>query len=819
MEQQVNNNMRKTAAEAQGFNVQTLKDMFFICLAEWYWFALTIIVCLIGAYLYLGKTQPQWTRTAQVEIKDDRAGKSIGGAAKGLTDIGLFNTTSTVDNEKYMFMSYDVMMEVVKRLKLQDNYFVKGRLRTNILYGKNLPIEVVLPDAGPDDSYSMKIKFTGDEYEVSHLRRNAYTSSDVLIGKVGQTIKTPIGRVNINPTLSYRSDTMTVVFNHGGITNTTTSWNARVGVAIADKLANVITLSLTDVSAERAEDVLGTLIQVYNERWVTDKNQATLATLDFIREKLKALENDLSGVDQTISEFKSRNMLPDVESAAQMYMTKNQQVQDQVIELSSQLEMGKYIRDFLRKSSRYALIPSGTGLNATALEAQIKDYNDLVLKRQSIINNSSINSTLLPSIEQQLQIIKQSIQKGLENQTVAIETQISQLRSNERMTQSRIQATPKQAKVLLSVERQQQVKQTLYMFLLQKREENELSCAFTAYNTRIVVNPHGSLMPTSPKRQMVWLIAIVLGIALPFVFFYAKKLLTTTLQNKEELKKIVTIPLVAEIPDVTKHERTWLKPWKKPIKEDNLVVVEKGNRNVINEAFRLLRTNVEFVSKEQKYQIFATTSYNVNSGKTFITMNEGLSFALQKKNVLLMDCDIRKASLSKYVDSPKKGLTDYLAGYVSDYHDVIVQYKDYETLHVLPVGTIPPNPTELISSPAFVKLLENLRKEYDYILIDCPPVDIVADTHIINQYIDQTCFIVRAGLMEKSLLQDLEDMYKEGKLKNPIMVLNGVSYDAMYGYGHKYGYGYGHKYGYGYGRRYGYGRHYGYGDYYTEDNK
>lgn len=800
----------------QAEDVHKVIDIVFLCLNKWYWFVISVFVMMVLAYIYLAKTQPQWTRNALVEIKDDHAGRNVNNRT-GINDIGLIKSTSSVDNEKYMFMSPDVMMEVVKRLKLQDNYLMRGKLRTAVLYDKSLPIEIVLPDADPEDSYSLKLELNGDDYVISNLRKNGFRSNEILSGKVGKTIKTPIGRLVVNPTLYYNSNVITIYYGRGGITGTTTSWSSRVDVALADKLTDIVSLTLSDVSAKRAEDVLNTLIQVYNEKWVETKNQATLATLNFIREKLAALENDLSGVDQTISEFKSRNMLPDVQSAAQMYMTKNQQVQDQVVTLSSQLEMSNYIRDFLRKSAKYALIPSGTGLNATALEAQIKDYNDLVLKRQGIINNSSVNSTLLPSIEQQIQIIKQSIQKGLDNQNISLQKQISQLRTNEIQTQSRIQANPKQAKALLSVERQQQVKQTLYIFLLQKREETELSCAFTAYNTHVIKTPHGSLSPSSPKTGQIQLIAFVLGLLIPFGIFYLRKLLTTTVQTKEELKNVVTMPLVAEIPDATPRRRKWYQPWKLTPNVPHLIVVERGNRNVVNEAFRIFRTNMEFINSENKHLVMGVTSYNVDSGKTFVTINSGIAFALQNKKVLLIDCDIRKASLSDYIGKPKEGISDYLSGHIADYHSLIMPYKDIENLSIMPVGTIPPNPTELISLPAFGHVIKQVREEYDYIILDCPPIEIVADTQIINRHIDKTCFVIRAGLMDRTLLIDLEEQHQEGKFASPVMILNGVSMDVIYGYGYRrYGYGrrYGYrKYGY-YHRKYGYGAKYGYGSYY-----
>ncbi|MDO5447700.1 MAG: GNVR domain-containing protein, partial [Prevotellaceae bacterium] len=659
--QQTQNNISVNQTQNNGkTDYAQIKELYYTCLHKWYWFVFSLLATMLIAYLYIAKTMPKYTRTAQVEIKDDKAGKSIGNRASGITDIGLFNTTSTVDNEKYVFQSPDLMYEVVDRLKLQYNYVAKGRLRTVVLYGENLPIEVKILDAKPEDYIAFTMDINGDVFTLSKLRKNKDEYDATVKGQFGKTCRTAVGNINVT-LLKPIKGKQTIYVTRSKKSRTTNGYMARVGVSIADKLAEIITLTITDESAQRAEDVLNKLIEVYNERWVQDKNQVTVATTKFIRDRLKMLESDLSGVDQTISEFKSSNMLPDVEEAAKMYMEKGQESKDKVVELGSQLEMGKYMRNFVANSGKNTLIPSGSGLSSGAIEKQIDAYNDLILKRQSLIDNSSINNALLPGLDEQIKNLRAAITKSLDNQNVVLQTQIRNMEASTAEKLKEIQKNPQQAKTLLSVERQQAVKQSLYMFLLQKLEENELSQAFTAYNTRIVMLPYGSLLPTSPKKHQIYLIALLLGLLIPFGIIYLKRQLITTLQTRKELQDVVSAPFLGEIPEVANDDRKWRWPWQSKLTKSELVVVKHGQRDVVNEAFRVLRTNIEFVSAKADEKVMAITSYNVNSGKTFIAINLALTFALKKKKTLLIDCDLRKASSSKYINNPKQGLSDYLA--------------------------------------------------------------------------------------------------------------------------------------------------------------
>ena len=399
----------------------------------------------------------------------------------------------------------------------------------------------------------------------------------------------------------------------------------------------------------------------------------------------------------------------------------------------------------------------------------------------------------------------------MDNQELALNNQINSLRRTEQQATARIAANPTQAKYLLSVERQQSVKEALYLFLLQKREENELSQAFTAYNTRIIDPPTGSMNPTAPRKSMIYLLALMLGLFIPLAIIYLMEVLNTRVRGRKDIKDVV-LPFAGEIPlteQGMKENRKYLRSlrMKKQVESKREILVKAGSRDTINEAFRVLRTNVEFMTKNKDANVLAVTSFNPGSGKSFISMNLAMALAIKGRKVLVVDCDLRHASLSTYVGSPHKGLSNYLSGQIDGIDEVMVPYPGQETLSVLPVGVIPPNPTELVADERFRQLIASLKGQYDYVFLDCPPIEIVADTQIIDQCADRTLFVIRAGLCERSMLNELNSLYEENKYNNLALILNGTEVSKSSYFGNRYGYHYGH-----------YG-HYGYASYANDDKK
>ena len=489
-------------------------------------------------------------------------------------------------------------------------------------------------------------------------------------------------------------------------------------------------------------------------------------------------------------------MLPDVQAASSLYMAQSAENNKELSTLNNQLSTAQYIRRELNTKQLDQTLPANSGIVSANIETQISEYNNLVLDRNRLIANSSEKNPLVKNMASSLQSMQRTIIQSVDNLIVSLNTQIRSLRRQEEATTNRLASNPNQAKYLLSVERQQKVKEELYLYLLQKREENELSQAFTAYNTRLITAPRGSMFPTAPRKMNILLVAFAVGLLVPAVGIFMKENMNTKVRGRKDLENL-SIPFIGEIPQYSGTEKKWWEFKHRKRQDMKTIVVNEGNRNIINEAFRVLRSNMDFMaSKDNNQHVFVLTSFNPGSGKSFLAINIAISFAIKKKKILVIDGDLRHRTVSSYVDSPNKGLSDYLNNQIEDWKEIIVSYKGYTSLHILPIGTIPPNPTELLEDSKLSMLIEALRPEYDYIFIDCPPVDIVADAQIIEKWADRTIFVVRSGLLDRSMLSELENMYTGKRFKNLSMILNGTeSTGGRYGYRYGYHYGYASYYG------------------------
>lgn len=793
----------RPAAKADDFI--RIQDLYYLCLAKWRWFVLSLVVCLGIAFIYLLKTPPVYTRTASLLIKEESKGQSLSGdVGTSFSDLGLFQSNTNVNNELISLQSPAVMYDVVKRLHLEIDYVTDGSFYPQVRYGQNLPLTVSFTGLADNETAELTVEFVRPQgIKLTSFVHNGEKVAGEVVGTLNDSLVTPIGKVVIRPAAAFvnwqkSSEPLTV--SRSGLNSAVSRYAAGLSVALNDEKATIIDLSFRDVCIQRAEDVLNTVIAVYNENWIKDKNQIAVSTSMFINDRLGVIEGELGHVDENISTFKSENLLPDVQAASQLYMTERSQAQSQILTLNTQLSMARYIRNYLTAaSSRNQLLPANSGLENANIESQISEYNNLQLQRNNLVANSSEQNPLVVDMDESLRSMRRSIVSSVDNLITTLNTQIHSLEKSDQRATEHIAANPSQAKYLLSVERQQKVKEALYLFLLQKREENELSQAFTAYNTRVITPPTGSMIPTAPVKKNILLVGFVLGLLIPVVIIFLQETMNTRIRGKKDLEGL-SIPFVGEIPLYGKIRRSGLFRKKVTSLTETRIVVKEGSRDVVNEAFRVLRTNLEFVSGENgKGQVILMTSFNPGSGKTFLTVNIAATLAIKEKRVLVIDGDLRRGSTSVYVGSPHHGLSNYLAGKVQRIEDVIVPASETVRFDVLPVGTIPPNPTELLSSERLQALLADFRTRYDYVLIDCPPIELVADTHIIEKYADRTIFVVRAGLLERSMLPELEALYTEHKFKNMSVLLNGTEGNGSYRYGYRYGYHYGYGSNYYYG--------------------
>ena len=770
-----------------------LSDVFTMTLRHWPWIILSVVICVGFATLYILRTPKVYTRSAEIQIKDNEDGA----APTEFKDLGLFQSSSNVQDEIAILDSRDLMEEVVRRLNLDNSYYREGFFHDSIAYGTNLPIDLIIKDIPEAAAVSLKIKVNkSGNVTLSDIKMPKKELPDkTYTGMLNDTIMTAIGKMVVKPTSEYKKGKdVDLIFRKTPFESACKSFSGRLGVSLTDKDGNVITLTMADQSQQRADDVLSMLITVYNESWIRDKNQITVSTSNFIDERLGVIEDELGNVDSDISAYKSANLIPDVQAAASMYMEKSQKAEEEILKLNNMLQMMKDIRSYLNShNSNNQLMPSmpaNGGVSSQGITTQINDYNKRVLQRNALAEKSSEQNPIVIQLDGQIAAQRKAIMSTVDNEIADLSNKLKTYRGSEAQTTSRIATNPTQAKNLLSVERQQKVKEELYLFLLQKREENELSQSFTAYNTKIVNRPGPSDVPPSPRKMHVLGLAFLLGLAIPFGVTYVRESNNTKLRGRKDIKQL-KVPFLGEIPQDPASKG------KKAKDSGRTILVKAGARDIVNEAFRVLRTNVEFLAAaDGSSSVIAVTSFNPGSGKSYITVNLAMSIALKDKKVLVIDGDMRRGSASAYVDSPSKGLSNYLSGAISDVNSVIVKSKDCERLNVLPVGSVPPNPSELLGLPKFAEMLEALKSQYDFIFIDCPPIEMVADTQIIDRYADRTFFIIRAGLLERAMIPELDNLYESKKYKNMALILNGTSnLKGRSGYGYGYGYGNGYKYG------------------------
>lgn len=787
-EQEINNR-----EEENELNIMDLARM---GLANWHWFVLSIVVCMAFAFFYLKSRPYVYTRTASVLIKDEMRGAQLTTEASAFEELNMLNVKSSVDNEVLIFKSKRLMEEVARRLRLDVSYKVHRRLRDIELYTQS-PVVLRFPDATAGMNFSLTVTPLSER----EVRLSDFPEPEDSIPPVKEikaflndTVETPVGRVVVQPSLYYTEDVYgePVYVRKNNLKAVAMACNAGLQSVLASKTATIINLSLNDAVPQRAEDIINTLIDVYNEDAVNDKNRIAVNTSNFINDRLIIIEKELGGVDSEIETYKKENRLTDIKSEAGVYLQTTSRYQQENLELENQRTLAGYIRDYLTDPAKRAdLIPSNTGISDVNIENQIREYNELLLKRDKLIGNSSERNPVVMDLNNSLAAMRQTIIRTVDNLIASLNIKIRNTVEQETQTMRRIAAVPTQQKYVLSVERQQKIKEALYLYLLNKREENALSMSITESNARIIDPATGSGVPVSPKVKMVLLAAFALGCAIPAGILWLLTVLDTRVRSRKDVEEKLSAPFLGEIP---------LRERKKG--EDGLIVRENG-RDTVSEAFRIVRTNMDFMrAGVENMQVVMFTSLNVAAGKTFVSSNLAVSLAMAGKKVVLVDLDIRKGTLSGQIHSSKSGITNYLSGKLTEVADLIQPGEYHPNLDVIANGPVPPNPAELLLSDRLDLLVAELRKRYDYVILDNVPSNMIADAVIVNRVADLTIYVIRAGTMDRRQLPEIEKLFRQKKFRNMAVLLNGVKYrHSRYGY-YKYGY-YGY-YGY-YGQTYGYG--------------
>ena len=752
----------------------------------WPWFVGSVLLCVLIAFLYLRYSTPVYQSTATIIIKDEKNGGSIPGleAFEGLGLLGGMGGNS-LENEMGILRSKRLITDVAKQLQLNVRYFMEGNVQTTEVYS-NKPIEIQILKQF-DEALA-----TGQTFKIHNKGEKTFLITDESTGeeftaKYGEPVDLNFGTIVINKSLTsnlkeFSANAAPLTVSFSTIEAAAAGYRGKIQLNLTDKNSSLIELNLNDPVKEKARDILDQLILEYNRQAIEDKNLVALNTARFIKDRLNIITGELDSVESGKEDFKQNNQLTDIQAESVMFIENASEFNKKSQEVNTQLELSNAMLDYIAKNSEIDLLPANLGISEAGVNSVISEYNSLVLERNRILSGSTPKNPVVISINSQLEQIKGNVLRSLQRMRSNLRIVREDLDRQSATIDSRIASVPGKEKQFRGIERQQAIKEALYLFLLQKREETSLSLAVTAPKAKIVDSAYSLSDPVSPKSNIILLAALILGVLIPFMIIYLKQLFNNTINSQEDMQSAIrVIPLVGEIPRIKKNE-------------DDVII--RNDRSVLSEAFRIMHTNLQYLlvnsGNSEGANVLFVSSTVKGEGKTFVAFNTALTLANSGKRVLIMGADLRNPQLQRYeVDSRNfKGISDYLVDKELQIESLIKTSALNDKLDLLASGSIPPNPSELWRTSRAQSLFENVKANYDYVVVDTAPVMLVTDTFLINKFADLTLYVVRAGYTEKKLLDFALDAKKDGKLHDMSFVLNDVKM-ANFGYGNKYGYSYG----------------------------
>ena len=761
----------KTEASKSAFSIREFIEL---VLHKWYWFVVSIALCGGVAIYYLASTPKTYMRTATVVVKDTRKGS--GSEITAFNDVLGGIGRRSVDNEIHIFQSRRIMEQVVKQYNLDTRYSAKDGLRTVDMYGRT-PVTIAFVDAKPNEAVSFKYRIKdNDDITFSDFKDNEGYS---VTAKIGDTIATPFGNI-VTAATPYLEQNRKMVISVAQypINDITESYRKRLNCAIVDKMASVITLNMVDEVPLRAEHILNGVIEAYDRDAIEDKQAVSNLTEVFIKERLQTLGEELNNADVDIASFKQDNSIYSPSQEATLRAEETARLKESALSLDANLEMTTYILDYLRDSDKTdALIPASavsiSGVTA-GLVAQIEQYNKNLLEYKRLLAASSPSNPTIIDLGNQIAGLHSAVIASLESHIESLKLQKEQIKREQKAVDKRLQSSPTMEMELLSKARQQKVKEELYIYLLTKLEENALSEATAESNARVIDHAYGSNVPVSPRKSIILIFAVIMGACIPLGILYLREIMNTKVRSRRDLDNVLTIPFLGDVPQ---HSG----------KVGRGIVVREDSRDALSESFRMLRTNLSFMSVNRKVQVMMFTSSVPHSGKSFVSSNLAYTLAASGKRVVIMDLDLRLRTLTKSMGqrNNRRGITSYLSGGIESWEDIITPSEEHTNLDCIYAGPKPPNPTEMLMSERMDELIALLRQKYDYIIIDSVPAMAVADALIMDRVVDLTVYVIRQGLLDRRELPDIEALYRNKKFHNMCTVLN-----CSTQVGHKYGYGY-----------------------------
>ena len=806
-------NERQREADDEKIDIQ---EVLFKYIIHWPWFVGAVLVCLIGAWIYLRMATPVYNISATVLIKDDKKGGNTGGMA-GLEELGLsglISSSQNIDNELEVLRSKTLVKEVVNQLNLYVSYTDEDEFPSKNMYKTSPVIVSLTPQEAeklsdpmivemslyPQGSLDVGVTIGDKEYQKHFEKLPAvfpmdegtlafFQSPDSLMANKDTTEES--SAQNVRRITAKINSPMKVA----------RVYCENLTIEPTSKTTSVAVISLKNSSLQRGQDFINQLLEMYNRNTNNDKNEIAQKTAEFIDERIDIISKELGNTEANLENFKRNAGITDLTSEAQIALTGNAEYEKKRVENRTQISLLEDLRKYIR-GNEYEVLPSNVGLQDAALVATIERYNEMLVERKRLLRTSTENNPAIVNLDTSISAMKSNVQATLDGTLQGMLITKADLDREANRFSRRISDAPGQERQFVSIARQQEIKAGLYLMLLQKREENAITLAATANNAKIIDEAIADDIPVSPKRKIIYLIALVLGVGIPVGIIYLIGLTKFRLEGRADVEKLTTVPIVGDIPLTDEKNE-----------KDGSIAVFENQNNLMSETFRNIRTNLQFMLQNDKKVILVTSTVS-GEGKSFISANLAISLSLLGKKVVIVGLDIRKPGLNKVfrLSTKEKGITLYLANPDTDLMSLVQPSDVNKNLSILPGGTVPPNPTELLARDGLDKAIEILKKNFDYVILDTAPVGMVTDTLLIGRVADLSVYVCRADYTHKVEYTLINELAEEKKLPNICTVINGVDLKRRK-YGYYYGYG---KYGkyYGYGKRYGYG--YGYGQ---ENNK
>ena len=747
---------------------------------RFYWFIISAVICLILSYLYLKTKTTVYEVSASVLIKDAKSnpGSQDFAALRDISGFGKIGSNG-VENEMELLKSKKMMQKVVQNLHLESTVYQKGKFKNTELYGKTSPIMVQVINEKPDTKYykePIELKISGNNITLSNKELAPLKTT------FDKTISLRFANIIITKNKDYvapKEATNDFLLNIASETQVTDSFQSNLKVALMNKDVTVIKMTMNYPEVNKAKDILNTLIRVYNNDAIEDKNSESKKTAEFIEERIRIIGNELGEVESRKERFKESNRITDLETEAKLGLQSSAEARGKLLEIDSQLEITNALLGYVNKQGTSAVLPGNVGLDNASATSNISAYNQLVLEKNRLLENATPQNPLVIDLTKQINSMRNSVVESLAKNRSALQVAKGNYETENKTIVGKISKIPSQEKTFREIERQQQIKENLYLLLLQKREETAVSLAVTAPKARVVDEAYVNPIPVAPKGSIVLLMGLMAGMLIPFIVIYLIRLFDDKVKDKKDLDKLSNgKTLLGEIPSLDRGQNE---------------LVMANDLTPMAEAFRIVITNMNFMlPKKEKGKVVYVTSTVKGEGKTFVSVNLALTLASPKHKVIIIGADIRNPQLQRYNPSRKglDGLTEYLHNDDEKIEDIIHISSFNKYCDVIYSGSIPPNPADLLSNGRFEILIDQLKLIYEYIIVDTAPLMLVTDTFLNADLADATLYVTRSGFTEKSLLDFANKQINSKRIRNAAFILNDVSKDNL-GYGNKYGYGYG----------------------------